>query len=98
MDKVKKFAEDNNYSLEAFDIKKRKQNIVTNTLHQAGIVVPYNKKTQLGYRPLVENDSMYNKLIIFSLIIKRGRSNGVIDEHGMSMTRRELKYIILEEC
>ncbi|KAG7305615.1 hypothetical protein JYU34_009707 [Plutella xylostella] len=66
MDKVAKWAKTSNYSLEEFTMKNRQPKIVTKTLHGAGIVVPYNKKTQIGYRKLVETDgkikSMFAKL------------------------------------
>lgn len=58
MEKIKKFAEENNYSLEEYNMKRRQAKIVTKSFHGAGIVVPYNKKTQLGYRHLVENDGL----------------------------------------
>ena len=35
----------------------REKQTVTRTFHRAGIVVPYNKKTQLGYRDLAVTDS-----------------------------------------
>ncbi|XP_059051365.1 histone PARylation factor 1 [Achroia grisella] len=60
IEKIKKVAEENNYSLE-YNIKKRWSQAVTKTLHGAGIVVPYNKKTQLGYRHLVESDANIKK-------------------------------------
>lgn len=56
LDKVKTYAESNNYSLEEFNTKKRMATAVTKSFHGAGIMVPYNKKTQLGYRRLVESD------------------------------------------
>lgn len=56
MDKVKRWAEASGFSLEEYTMKKRQAHIVTRTLHGAGIVVPYDKKTQLGYRKLVETD------------------------------------------
>lgn len=59
MDRIRKYGEDNDYSLEGYDIKKRKSKMVTATFHRAGIVVPYDKKTQLGYRPLAESDGKY---------------------------------------
>lgn len=34
---------------------------VSNTFHKAGIVVPYDSKTDIGYRPLSENESMFFK-------------------------------------
>lgn len=56
MDKVKKWAENHGYPLEKYDMKERQAKIQTKTFHGAGIVVPYNKHTQLGYRNLVETD------------------------------------------
>ncbi|XP_045533924.1 histone PARylation factor 1-like [Papilio machaon] len=60
MEKVKKWASDNNFSLDEYDRKKRSP--VTKTLHGAGIVVPFNKKTELGYRPLVESNANLKKM------------------------------------
>lgn len=36
--------------------KQRNQTIVARCFHKIGIVVPYDKKTELGYRPLPMND------------------------------------------
>ncbi|XP_022829143.1 histone PARylation factor 1 [Spodoptera litura] len=62
MDKLKSYAEKNNISLEEFDMKKRSANVVTKSFHGAGIVVPYDKKTQIGYRRLVETDATLKKM------------------------------------
>ncbi|XP_050362636.1 histone PARylation factor 1 [Nymphalis io] len=62
MEKVKNWAEEHKYSLEEFNMKKRLPRIVCRTFHNAGIVVPYNKKTQLGYRKLVESDAKIKKM------------------------------------
>lgn len=35
----------------------RKVDIVAKTFHKAGIVVPYDRKTDIGYRPLSESES-----------------------------------------
>jgi hypothetical protein len=43
-----------NVSSEAMKARNRK--VVTKTFHNAGIVVPWNRKTELGYRELVETD------------------------------------------
>lgn len=32
---------------------------VSKTFHKAGIVVPYDSKTDVGYRPLSENESTF---------------------------------------
>lgn len=34
---------------------------VTKTFHKAGIVVPYDRKTDVGYRPLSESERMLIK-------------------------------------
>lgn len=60
--KIKKIAEENNYSLEEYNVKKRWSQAVTKTFHGAGIVVPYNKKTELGYRHLIESDANIKKM------------------------------------
>ncbi|CAK1578677.1 unnamed protein product [Parnassius mnemosyne] len=62
MDKVKKWANEHKFSLDEYNIKKRVSQTVAKTLHGAGIVVPYNKKTELGYRPLVESNANLKKL------------------------------------
>ena len=36
--------------------KQRNQTVVARCFHKIGIVVPYDKKTELGYRPLPMND------------------------------------------
>lgn len=56
MDKVKKWAEQYNFSLEMYDKKKRLKKCVAKTFHGAGIMAPFNTKTKLGYRHLIEND------------------------------------------
>ncbi|XP_045763223.1 histone PARylation factor 1 [Maniola jurtina] len=62
MDKVKKWAEQYNYTIEEYNMKKRNQQMVCRTFNNAGIVVPYNKKTQLGYRKLAESDTDIKKM------------------------------------
>ena len=37
--------------------KQRNRNIVARCFHKIGIVVPYDKETELGYRPLPMTDS-----------------------------------------
>jgi len=63
----------------AYEIRKvtevlegRKCHPVTKTFHKAGIVVPYDSRTDIGYRPLSESECMllkYSK-IVFTLYIK----------------------------
>ena len=39
--------------------KQRSKEVVTKCFHKMGIVVPYDRKTELGYRPLPLTDSEY---------------------------------------
>lgn len=39
--------------------KQRSKEVITKCFHKMGIVVPYDKKTELGYRPLPLTDSEY---------------------------------------
>lgn len=39
--------------------KQRNRNIVARCFHKIGIVVPYDKETELGYRPLPMTDSKW---------------------------------------
>lgn len=39
--------------------RKRAKEMVSATFNKLGIVVPYNKKTELGYRPLPMSNSKY---------------------------------------
>lgn len=57
--KLKSFAKEKNITLEkdTANMQAREKQVVTRTFHKAGIVVPYNKKSQLGYRDLAVTDS-----------------------------------------
>ncbi|XP_015110622.1 histone PARylation factor 1 isoform X2 [Diachasma alloeum] len=63
--KVKQFAKSNNISLEldSLSMRSRNRKSVTKTFHGAGIVVPYDKKTQVGYRTLAATDSQFKKIL-----------------------------------
>ncbi|XP_055385774.1 histone PARylation factor 1-like [Condylostylus longicornis] len=62
---IKKFSGENNINLENFEDMRRERDkkVVTKTFHKAGVVVPYDRKTQLGYRPLMETDSNIKKIL-----------------------------------
>lgn len=44
-------------------LRQRSKDVVTKCFHKMGIVVPYDKKTELGYRPLPLTDSKYTHLV-----------------------------------
>ena len=52
------WAKEHNFILERSTAKMRERNtkVVTKTFHKVGIVVPVDKKTDLGYRELLETD------------------------------------------
>lgn len=56
---LKNFAKQHNITLDknTADMQARERQVVARTFHRAGIVVPYDKKTQLGYRDLAATDS-----------------------------------------
>jgi hypothetical protein len=57
--KIKAYANKYNISLQSKTPKmtSREKNVVARTIHGAGVVCPYNKKSQLGYRELSVTDS-----------------------------------------
>ena len=59
--RLKAFAKENGITMEkgmqCTEIHGRNLEVVAQTFHGAGIVVPYHKKTQLGYRTLSATDS-----------------------------------------
>lgn len=54
------FAQRKNISLTSFSAKLKARNLKTvcKTFHKAGLAVPYNRKTDVGYRQLGESDGM----------------------------------------
>ncbi|GAB6020273.1 hypothetical protein CHUAL_002991 [Chamberlinius hualienensis] len=60
-----KWAKDHNFKLDekTSKMKERDKKCVTTCLHRAGMVVPYNKKTKVGYRPLPETDNNLKKIL-----------------------------------
>lgn len=47
------------------EMKNRERQVVAKTFHGAGIVVKYDRKTQLGYRNLAATDSKFKIVIYF---------------------------------
>ncbi|KNC30194.1 UPF0609 protein [Lucilia cuprina] len=62
---LQKFIETNEVKLETMEKlrKARSTKVVCKTFHRAGIVVPFENKTQLGYRPLIESDAELKKIL-----------------------------------
>lgn len=56
--KVKTFAETHNFKLGSSP-QSRDKKVVAKTFHKLGIVVPYDKKTQLGYRELAASNGEF---------------------------------------
>lgn len=47
---------------------KRKARAVGNVMHHVGMVVPYDDKTEIGYRPLTVTNGMLIFVVVFLLI------------------------------
>lgn len=73
---VKQYISDNSLELSQLESLKTERNkhVVTKTLHRAGIVVPYERKTQHGYRPLLVSDAELKK--IFALLEPKDSNDG----------------------
>ena len=63
--KLKSYAKEKQITLEkkTSDMEAREKKVVARTFHGAGIVAPYNKTTELGYRELIVTDSELQKLL-----------------------------------
>ncbi|CAK9803266.1 Histone PARylation factor 1-like [Anthophora quadrimaculata] len=63
--KLRSFAKERKITLEkkTTSMQAREMQVVAKTFHKVGIVVPYNKKTQLGYRDLAVSDNELQKLL-----------------------------------
>ena len=59
------FSQENDFSLEAKTpkMKARDKTKVTQTFHGAGMIVPYNKETQVGYREIPESTASLKKIL-----------------------------------
>lgn len=58
---LEEWAKSNSIKLDGFSSKIRERNlkVVTKTFHKAGLIVPIEKKTDIGYRELIETDSKF---------------------------------------
>ena len=54
-------------------MKARDKNKLSNTFHNAGLVVPYNKKTEVGYREIPETTQSLKK--IFNNILETHKND-----------------------
>ncbi|KAG7206638.1 hypothetical protein KM043_000316 [Ampulex compressa] len=95
---LKRYAKENDITLEknTSGMRDRERKVVARTFHSAGIVVPYNKKTQLGYRDLAVTDSELKK------ILKLIKDADTPEERRSPMTKLEevvrLATIAADEC
>lgn len=70
-------------------LKQRNKLIVCKTFHGAGLVVPFDKKTDTGYRPLIETDATIKK------ILAKLEGNGkVTTKPAIEVVKAELQPII----
>ncbi|XP_046837716.1 histone PARylation factor 1 [Vespa crabro] len=95
---LKEFAQKHNITLESKTDKmiNREKKVVARTFHKAGIVVPYNKKTQLGYRELSVTDKELQQ------IFKKIDEANSLEERKKAMSKLDevvrLATIAADEC
>eukprot|EP00099_Drosophila_melanogaster_P022179 NP_649589.1 uncharacterized protein Dmel_CG1218 [Drosophila melanogaster] len=73
---VAKYLSDNSLELAQLDRLQRERNkrVVAKTFHRAGIVVPFDQKTEVGYRPLAVSDSELKKML--AMLERKDVDNG----------------------
>ncbi|XP_012279932.1 histone PARylation factor 1 [Orussus abietinus] len=95
---VNNFAKKHGFTLESNTekMKAREKKVVARTFHGAGIVVPYDKKTQLGYREMAVTD------VKLRSILKKMDEAESSEERQESITHLEevirLATIAADEC
>ncbi|KAJ3631165.1 hypothetical protein MTP99_012309 [Tenebrio molitor] len=84
-----------NMSLHSEEIKKREKQVVAKTFNKIGLVVPYNRKTQLGYRDLTVSDKE-----LMALLNKIDKAAPEQKEKCLSELQPVLTYanIAIDEC
>ncbi|XP_058835114.1 histone PARylation factor 1-like [Topomyia yanbarensis] len=61
---LEEWAKEHNIKLKGGEkLKSRGRAVVCKTFHKAGIVVPFDRKTELGYRELLESDANLKKIL-----------------------------------
>lgn len=58
------------------DVLQKKRKTVCKLVHKAGLSVPYDRKNDLGYRPVIENEKefkilLFNNHIPYDVLIER---------------------------
>ncbi|XP_030373711.1 histone PARylation factor 1-like [Scaptodrosophila lebanonensis] len=97
---LQKHISDNSVELAPLDRLQRERNkrVVAKTFHRLGIVVPFERKTQQGYRPLTVSDAELKKML--SLL----ECNGVEDSSAKQAVLEKLQpvanaaNIAVDEC
>nr|XP_031830117.1 histone PARylation factor 1 isoform X2 [Nomia melanderi] len=96
--KLKDYAKEKDITLDknTSNMRAREKKVVTRTFHKAGIVVPYDKKTELGYRDLAVTDNELRKLL------KQIEEAGTPEEKRKPLSKLEevirLATIAADEC
>ncbi|XP_046431621.1 histone PARylation factor 1 [Neodiprion fabricii] len=96
--RLKKFANARCIRLEKSTetMRARERLVVARTFHRAGIVVPYNKKTQLGYRELAATDGNLKKIL---KQIDESENDAERSDHLINLEEVErLATIAADEC
>ncbi|XP_062562294.1 histone PARylation factor 1-like [Armigeres subalbatus] len=94
------WAKSNDIKLKANDKQKvRSKQVVCKTFHKAGIVVPFDRKKELGYRELLESDANLKKILS-----QFDRINNTADKAEFDTAMSQLQpivtgaFIAVDEC
>jgi len=84
--------QDQSFNLEAksTSMKSRDKKKVAATFHQAGLVVPYNKSTQVGYREIPETNASLKKIL--GKIVETQKEDA--DEHAKNKAFDALQELV----
>uniref|UniRef100_W8C1U2 UPF0609 protein CG1218 n=1 Tax=Ceratitis capitata TaxID=7213 RepID=W8C1U2_CERCA len=89
---IQKFINTSEVKIEKLETlrKRRSANVVAKTLHEAGIVVPYDGKTQVGYRPLIVSNGELKQIL--DLFVKAGSS-----DDSSAVDNEDIKAAVIEK-
>ncbi|XP_058066833.1 histone PARylation factor 1-like [Anopheles bellator] len=80
-------------------IKARDKLVVCKTFHKAGLVVPYDRKRDLGYRPLLESDANLRKMLTKFNNIDRAKEKAKFQDLMMELQALiTAANIAVDEC
>lgn len=97
---IEGYATSKNINLNTFSVANRARNltVVTKTFHTAGLVVPLDRKTQIGYRELIETNGKFkhsqHKHISHKFVLAADLIKILVPLGKEDLTERELNAVM----